>query len=138
MKLIDTDILTLLFVGKPEVLARWHASTLTEAITVVTRAEMLSGRLNALLTEATPEKILEGQERLRRTEEFLARFSVVPLDAAAVTRFAELRRTKGCRNIGVPDLLNAAIALTLDATLVTRNTKHYATVPGLKLENWAD
>jgi predicted nucleic acid-binding protein len=27
-------------------------------------------------------------------------------------------------------------ALTLDATLVSNNTKHFEHVPGLKLENW--
>jgi tRNA(fMet)-specific endonuclease VapC len=35
------------------------------------------------------------------------------------------------------DRLQAAIALANGATLVTRNTKDYAGVPGLKVENWA-
>jgi tRNA(fMet)-specific endonuclease VapC len=138
MRLIETDILTLLFFGNPQVCARWQASPLTEGITVITRAEMLSGRLTGLLSEADPAAILQRQERLRQTEEFLARFAVIPLDATALARFEELRRTRACRKIGVPDLLNAAIALALDATLVTRNTKDYTKVPNLKLENWAD
>ena len=36
------------------------------------------------------------------------------------------------------DLLTACIALAHDATLVTRNTRDFAVVPGLKIENWAD
>lgn len=36
------------------------------------------------------------------------------------------------------DLRIACIALAHDATLVTRNTKDFAHVPNLKVENWAD
>ncbi|MEK6861337.1 MAG: type II toxin-antitoxin system VapC family toxin [Nanoarchaeota archaeon] len=34
------------------------------------------------------------------------------------------------------DLLNASIALSYDLVFVTRNRKHYANVPNLKLESW--
>ncbi|MDB9313499.1 type II toxin-antitoxin system VapC family toxin [Spirulina sp. CS-785/01] len=39
--------------------------------------------------------------------------------------------------IGTNDLRIAAIALSLNATVVTRNTQYFAKVPNLKLENWA-
>lgn len=39
---------------------------------------------------------------------------------------------------GRKDLLQACIALAHAATLVTRNTKDFQPIPGLKLENWAD
>ena len=45
---------------------------------------------------------------------------------------------KKFKKIGLADRLIACIALAHDATLVTRNTKDFAIVPGLKLENWAD
>jgi tRNA(fMet)-specific endonuclease VapC len=35
------------------------------------------------------------------------------------------------------DKLQASMVLANDATLVTRNTKDYANVPKLKLDNWA-
>ena len=55
------------------------------------------------------------------------------LDFAADT-YQDLRRK------GTPledaDILIAGIALAHDATLVTRNTKHFARVEGLRLEDW--
>lgn len=138
MILLDTDILTLLFYGNPRVLERRLAAKAAEYITSVTRAEMLRGRLDALLKATNPDAIIQMQDRLKQTEEFLTRFSVVLLDTGAATRFAELRSTKAGRRMGVPDLLNASIALVHDATLVTRNVKDYTGIPGLKLENWAE
>jgi len=38
--------------------------------------------------------------------------------------------------IGKFDVLIAAHALTIDATLVTNNVRHFARVPGLRVENW--
>jgi tRNA(fMet)-specific endonuclease VapC len=38
--------------------------------------------------------------------------------------------------IGTMDLLIAAHALALDATLVTNNEREFRRVKGLKLENW--
>lgn len=39
--------------------------------------------------------------------------------------------------VPVPDLLIAAQALVADRTLVTNNTKDFARVPGLALEDWS-
>jgi tRNA(fMet)-specific endonuclease VapC len=40
--------------------------------------------------------------------------------------------------IGRADLLIASIALSRQATLVTRNLRHFRLIPGLRVENWAD
>jgi tRNA(fMet)-specific endonuclease VapC len=40
------------------------------------------------------------------------------------------------KNIGAMDLLIAAHALALSATLVTNNAAHFSRVPGLKCANW--
>jgi tRNA(fMet)-specific endonuclease VapC len=39
--------------------------------------------------------------------------------------------------IGAMDLLIAAHALSLNLTLVTNNTREFARIPNLLLENWA-
>lgn len=38
--------------------------------------------------------------------------------------------------IGAMDLLIAAHALALDATLVTNNRAHFSRIAGLRIENW--
>jgi tRNA(fMet)-specific endonuclease VapC len=55
-----------------------------------------------------------------------------------VERFAELRAELFDRGrvIGEMDLLNAAIALVHNLTIVTHNTRDYADVPDLSLIDW--
>ena len=40
--------------------------------------------------------------------------------------------------IGILGTMIAAQALSLSATIVTNNVRHFERVPGLNLENWAD
>ena len=74
----------------------------------------------------------------RLIDSFLLDVSVAPLDAAAANRFGEVAHFLAQRGtpIGEFDTLLVAHALSLKATLVTNNTKHFTRVPGLKVENW--
>ena len=69
---------------------------------------------------------------------FLLQFHVAPFDEAATVAYGEVRhRLERCGNpIGPLDTLIAAHAVSLDATVVTNNTKHFRQVPGLTVENW--
>lgn len=82
---------------------------------------------------------LKQSKRLKAQMERV--FSVLPvlsLDQPADMHYgilrAELKR-RG-RPIGPNDLLIAAHALALDATLVTANVGEFSRVRGLKIENW--
>lgn len=123
MFLLDTDITTLAFHVRPA---------------VVVRLEILRGRIEAVLKAATADEVLRAQAGLTKSEAFLARFVVVPVADDAARRFERLRADKKLKRTGPRDLLIACIALAHGATLVTRNTKDFSLVPGLKLENWAD
>ena len=95
----------------------------------------------------------EGQveQRLRNTPIHLIRvpaitwfelqaYGTAPLDypsaksAAAIKRNLEVAGTP----IGHYDLLIAGIAQANNLTLVTRNTREFERVPGLRVENWYD
>jgi tRNA(fMet)-specific endonuclease VapC len=81
-----------------------------------------------------------AQRRQAEYEQFLSVVEVLPLDAAACRRAAELRvalERKG-EAIGPMDTLIAAIALAHGATLVTRNVREFERVPGLTVVNWHD
>lgn len=74
----------------------------------------------------------------RRTDEikaFLSRFEILPFDARAAEHYAEIRALleKSGTLIGPMDLLIAAHARSLGATLITNNAREFKRVPGLKL-----
>jgi tRNA(fMet)-specific endonuclease VapC len=56
-------------------------------------------------------------------------------DVEAQIQFAKLRRQQV--RIGTQELRIAAIALSKNATLVTRNTRDFAKVPGLHIVDWS-
>jgi tRNA(fMet)-specific endonuclease VapC len=63
-----------------------------------------------------------------------------PFDASAAEHHAAVRQA--LREAGTPigpnDLLTAATALSLGATLVTTDASEFAGVPGLIVEDWSD
>ena len=63
---------------------------------------------------------------------------VLPFDATAAGLYGPLRADleRSGRPLAEPDLRIAAIALAHDLTLVTGNGRHFARVPGLRVENW--
>jgi len=71
-------------------------------------------------------------------EMFLAPLEVLPFDQAAVWAYGDLRASleREGQPIGALDTMIAAHALSVDAPLVTHNTREFARVPGLRLENW--
>ena len=76
------------------------------------------------------------QDWLGQSERDLAKIRIVPVDSAAAAEFDSLRQNRKLRTIGRADLLIASIARARDATLVTRNLRHFEKVPGLRVENW--
>lgn len=87
--------------------------------------------------------VLGSQNPARRRaqyEQFLSEVPVLDFDAATGRRAAELRHAlerKG-ESIGPLDTLIAGAALAHDASLVTRNVREFARVPGLSVVNWHD
>jgi tRNA(fMet)-specific endonuclease VapC len=79
-----------------------------------------------------------AERRRQQYAQFLSAVEVLPFDADASLRAAQLRRELEQRGqaIGPLDTLIAATALTYDATLVTRNLGEFGRVPGLRVESW--
>ncbi len=71
-------------------------------------------------------------------DEFLLDFNVSDYGASAAFSYGELRTDLEKRGhpIGPMDMMIAAHALALDATLVTHNTREFRRVKGLRLEDW--
>jgi len=87
--------------------------------------------------------VMGSQNAARRTvlfEQLLASLRILPFDGGTSRKAAELRHVLERRGdaIGPLDTLIAATALANDATLVTRNVREFARVPGLNVVNWFD
>ena len=137
MILLDTDIVTLLTLGHERVTERVLSAGDVVATSVVTRIEILQGRFAFLLKAFDGQELRRAQQLLDRSEWDLGKLVVVPSDVQAAGQFDRLRIQPKLKKIGRADLLVASIALAHQATLVTRNMKHFRVVPGLALENWA-
>lgn len=139
MHLLDTDTVSRLWMGHERVVQRAAAVDDSElGITAISKAEILRGRCENLLKAETAEETLKAQRRFDWSEQHLARLMTVRFDERAARQLVRLWSVERLKRIGRADLLIASIALANDATLVTRNLKHFRQVPNLKVVNWVD
>src|SRR5690349_11961132 len=111
MRLLDTDTASHVLQGRVDVVGRLQTVG-DPAIytTVITRIELLRGRIDFLL-KATADQLLHAQEFLETTLAFLDRVRIIPLNKPAVQISEKLLKIKGLKKIGRADLLIASIAL---------------------------
>ena len=140
MIVLDTDVFTHFTWGHANVLRHYKALPTGEptAITAVTRAEVIRGKTDGLLKAADERELLLAARRFQEAEVALALFLLLHVDAAAARHFETLRKRKKQGKMERADMLIACIALANDALLVTRNTKDFDEVTGLRLANWVD
>jgi len=128
--LLDTNIVSHVIRGdEPRVRERLQALAVgTVAISVVTEAELLYG----LARRGHPSGLSQ------RVQAFLVRVDILPWDSAAAQAYATLR--PACEAAGTVlaalDMMIAAHALSVDATLVTRDRAFARTPGGLRVESW--
>ncbi len=139
MYILDTDTLTHLQKGNERVRDRLsRANDFDFAVTIITKAEILRGRIEFLL-KANDANDLERAERfLIESENLLAQIPTVGFDNNSLAKFDEFRQNSKFRKIGRADLLIASICLVNRAVLVTRNVKHFIQFSNLTVENWVD
>jgi tRNA(fMet)-specific endonuclease VapC len=81
-------------------------------------------------------------ERLRRRYEemVLPALELLDFDGACAEVYGRLRAEleRGGERLPDADLMVASVALRHDMTLVSGNVRHFARIPGLKLENWLE
>jgi predicted nucleic acid-binding protein len=139
MILLDTDTVTHFSYGNVNVRRKIEEAGDEElAIAVITRNEILRGRADSLLKAADEEELRKAAERFRQAEELLADFVAAGFDERSIKHFGRLRKQRNLKTMGRADMLIACIALAHDALLVTRNTKDYKDVAGLRMDNWVD
>jgi tRNA(fMet)-specific endonuclease VapC len=133
--LLDTDMFSLYLQHNPAVVGALirHLSDQV-AISVITVQEVWDGWAAVIAKAKTPDQVAAAYARLTDTLNELRNWPVVSLPAAAVTRYAALKKQK--LNVGSNDLKIASIAIESGATVVTHNRRDFARVPGVVIEDW--
>lgn len=129
MILLDINICTYIINTRPpDVLARFQQHRLGDiGLSSVVAAELAFGVAKSRSTR-----------NRQALEMFLAPLAILPFDDAAVWAYGDLRADLERRGtpIGSLDTMIAAHALSQQALLVTNNTREFAKVPGLQLDDW--
>lgn len=127
MFLLDTNICIDFIDGRSEIardriVEGWKAGL---NISAITAGELLVG----------PKDSDDPEADRARVENFLTVIGVRDFDSVAASAYADLVQRVGMKRRSF-DRLIAAHALALGLVLVTNNEKHFADVPGLRVENW--
>ena len=128
--MLDTNICIGLIRNKPQsLIARLTACTPGEVgVSAITIAELAHGA----------QKSNRVEENISALEQFLYPLEVADFDQRASDAYGLVRtflERKG-KIIGSMDMLIGAHALSLDAILVTNNTREFKRIPNLNLEDW--
>ena len=130
--LLDTNICIYIAKGQPSaVRERFARHTLRElAMSVITVGELRFGA----------EKSQARERALATIEQLVQMIQPSPLPMAAAGHYGDIRATlqKQGLPIGNNDLWLAAHARAEGWTLVTNNSREFARVPGLQVENWVE
>ena len=134
--LLDTNVLSELMREHPDADVRgWFAQNMRSAMSVsaVTLAEILTGI--ALLPAGKRRAALAIAAEQMFEQDFAGR--CLAFDAVAARNYALIvaDRTRRGLPISTEDAQIAAIALAAGLTVVTRNTKDFENIDGLKLAN---
>lgn len=105
-----------------------------KATTIVSFEEQTRGWLGVIHKARKMDKLIDAYRRLHRHLTNYCQMLVLAFDEAAATRYQALK--KALPREGDMDLKIAAIVLTHDAILLTRNVQHFRKVPGLRIEDW--
>lgn len=126
--LLDTDTCSAFLKGNSLVWAKLQQHMGRHSISTITAGELYTWALRASAPAA----------RLGALEDFIRGVQVLDITPAIAKRFGEVRASQLDAGQPTPDLdlLIGATALVHDLTLVTHNGDDYASIPGLRIEDW--
>ncbi len=139
MLVLDTDHVSLFEWANSQPARRLRAR-LEQALqeewftTIITYEEQTRGRLSYAAKARTVAQFVEAYGKLHRHLETYRTLRVLDFDEASATHFQHLRKQR--IRIGTQDLKIAAIVLSHNATLLSRNLGDFHRIPGLKVEDW--
>jgi tRNA(fMet)-specific endonuclease VapC len=136
--ILDTDHVSLWFRGHSSICARAAQLSSNIAVTIVTVQELFNGWVVNINNPSQANNLVELYTRFWTTVDFLQSVRILNFDAAADTQYRQLLKEHSAlrKNRIQKDVRIAAIALSVNGVLVTRNQRDFSQVPGLVLEDW--
>jgi tRNA(fMet)-specific endonuclease VapC len=134
--ILDTDHISLFQTGHPLITQRIGSLDPNAiAVTIVTVEEQMYGRLNRIRRAKSTEDLRLAYFNLNQTLEYFQTINVLDFDEAAADCYQEIVGQK--LRVGTQDLKIAAITLSRQAIVVTRNYRDFGKVSGLQIEDWS-
>ena len=135
LHVLDTDILSLIQRRQQPYIQRLLTIPPEDrAITVVSIEEQFRGWLALIRRAKSRSALVDAYTRLSEALMFLSQLNILLFNDQAAEKLDALQRQK--IRIGTLDLRIAAIVLSIDGILVTRNLADFQQIPGLTLEDW--
>lgn len=137
--ILDTDHASLFLAGNKAIVTAVDKHYKNVAITVVTVQELFNGWVGRLNNPAQAQNLTLLYTKLWENTDFIKVITVLNFDKEAEDCYNMLKNSSKelAKNKIEKDLRIASIALTKDATVVTRNYKDFSQIPNLKLEDWS-
>ena len=138
--ILDTDHVSLILRGHPTVIARLDEYSKQTSTTIITVQEIFNGWAGQLnQAHSKRDIIIDQYHRLFVALELFKSLPILEFDRAAFNQYEELlvQNSDLRRKRLQKDIRIAAIALSQDAIVVTRNRRDFEQVPGLKIEDWS-
>jgi tRNA(fMet)-specific endonuclease VapC len=139
MYILDTDHISLIQRNGEDgkrILAKLAIiNTFEVFVTVITYEEQVKGRLSVLAKAKTLDEQVFAYKCLQQLAIDYQSISIIPFSDAAALEHQRLR--KAYPRLGNMDLKIAAISLTSNALLLTRNRSDFSQIIELRIDDWS-
>jgi tRNA(fMet)-specific endonuclease VapC len=134
--ILDTDHVSLILLNHAQVTAT--AAQEQIAVTIITVQELFNGWVGRINNPSQVSNLPTLYSKFSTTVKYIQTIEILDFTIEADKCLKDmLKENPGLRkNRLQKDMRIAAIALTLDATVVTRNRRDFELVPGIKLTDW--
>jgi tRNA(fMet)-specific endonuclease VapC len=136
--ILDTDHVSLLLEGNDRIYQQTQREGRLVSTSIVTVQEVFNGWVSRINARASLQNPVPLYTKLWSAVEYFKGVPIGNYDEAAHQVYQQLLRDHPPlrKNQLQKDMRIAAIALSLDATVVTRNRKDFGLVPGLSIVDW--
>ncbi|MGL5806317.1 MAG: type II toxin-antitoxin system VapC family toxin [Xenococcaceae cyanobacterium] len=134
--ILDTDCVSLILYNHPQIVA--NAAKHRVAVSIITVQELFNGWIGRINDPSLVNNLPTLYSKLWTTVKYLQTVELVNYTPEADACLKQLLRDNPPlrKNRIQKDMRIAAIALSVNAIVVTRNQKDFGQVPGLRIVDW--